>query len=611
MSSYDSDFERALFEDARARFSVLRNEFATDEDYITGDAYRQKLIPADVEDSGFEPTMPPTTYDAVENATNHILTTPRARVPVRPTTKDVEQQRENAENRQSFHDMWWHRVFEDQGDPLRRVTKSLVKGKGVLKLELRWDLLPDPETMPKDKFRAAVQKAGRHRFLWSMRVVPKETVYELGDPWDPDGVYEAYDILVMDARSRWPTHGRLMAELEGKQPLDTISYIEYWSKPKGSDPGKFIQWVETERVHEAENPYAWETPLSTEDKPDYDGRLPYIIGDPGWGDVDAKARPEDRYVSLIRPIRSVAIAEARWLTSLDAWLRVYVWPVIKSYNGAAIDREGNPRKIGPGEVWDLHRTGDESDQDVEVMPWGDAPVTLLQGQSRVNAIIDSSTKFGSLGGVPQRGVDTATEADMNVRNAQAKLAGIVSALQRMVVVANRYVLQDIEKVLEVPVTLYGAIAHGPSEVTVKPRDINGYWYTEVELGTTDEAALNLRNARTWADLTSVLPVSFRTAMEKAGIPNPTAEIDERMLENLEQSPQAMQLMLGMLVSAFQSDIARVVQEGFRQSVLRGEAGQANTSRPDFLPAQANGNVEAMRQTTRDEAITNSPERSMF
>lgn len=607
MPDYNVDFERAMFDDVQARYSTLRAEFVKDEGYITGDEYRQQLIPADPEDGSYEPTMPPTAYEAVENACNHILTTPRTRVPVRPTTQGVETQRQIAETRQVFHDMWWHRVFEDQGDPLRRATKSLVKGKAVLKKEIRWDLLPDPDTMTKQQFRKAVEKAGKHRFLWTLRVVPKETVYEIGDPWDPDGVYEAYQVTVLDAKKRWPNHAALQTHIEGMQPLDTVDYIEYWSRPNGSDPGKFIQWVDEERVHDAENPYSWESPLSTDDKPDYDGYIPYVIGDPGWGDVDASNKPETRYISLVKPIRSVAVAEARYLTSLDTWLRMYVWPVIKSFNGAALDKDGTPRKVGPAQIWDMRRTGDESDQDMEVMPWGEAPVTLMQGLSRVYQYIDGVTKLGSLGGVPQRGVDTATEADMNVRNAQAKLSGIVSALQRVVVVLNRQVLQDIEKVLEVPVTLYGAVGHVASEVTVKPRDINGYWYTEVELSTSDEAALNLRNARTWADLTGVLPVSFRTAMEKAGIANPTAEMDERILEDLEKSPQAMQVLL-LAMLAGQKELGEVVASAFRRS-LEGnpQAGAPETSRPDFV-AGDQGAVENMRTTARDEAIAGAPEK---
>lgn len=598
------DFELQLFEDVRAKHSRAIGEFREDETYINLE-YAKHIIPTDWEDDSFQPTAPPTAYEAVENATNHVLTFPITSVPIRPVTKDKEAAKITAEQSKQFHDMWWHRVFEDYGNPVRRVTKSLIKGKGALKVEVKWDLLPDPDGISKAKFRSMVERVGKYRFLWDVKVVAKETVYEVGDPWNPDGVFEHYQITGHEARKKWPNSEGLQAEVKDLGPMDKVEYLEYWSKPNGTDPGKFIQWVGGKRVHEAENPYSWETPMSTDKKADYDGFVPYVIGDPGWGDTDEEDNPEDRYVSIIRPIRSVAIAEARYLTELDMWLRWYVFPMIKAVN---IKEGENEPELGPGNMVFLNQSDPSNMQDISVMPMGEAPVTLLQGLARVNQYIDTSTKFSTLGGVAQRGVDTATEADMNVRNAQAKLAGLVSSLSRMCSVVNRMVRQTIENVLEVPVTLYGASDHGPSEITIKPRDISGFYFTKVELGTSDDAALHLRNARTWADLTSVLPISFRTAMEKAGITNPTNEFDERMLENLEQSPQAMQVLLLAMLSAQQDANAALVQAGFQNQIMSGggEPGVVETSRPDFLPGE--GNINA---TARDQAMAAAPEREMF
>ena len=96
---------------------------------------------------------------------------------------------------------------------------------------------------------------------------------------------------------------------------------------------------------------------------------------------------------------------------------------------------------------------------------------------------------------------------------------------------------DIEHVLETEVTLYGSFSNTPSETTLKPSDIDSYYYTNVTFETTDETMINARKARLWADLYRIMPgLSERTAMDKMGIDDPTQEQDERSIEDLMRSP---------------------------------------------------------------------------
>ena len=608
-----------LFRQIQGVHQTAISEFAEDEAFINApwnEGWGVGIIPSQWEDDGLRITAPPTAHTAVENASDHILSVPRIGVPMRPSETEVEKQHEIAEKKADFLRMLWHKFFEEGGDPLGRGKKSLVKGKLVLKKELKWELLPeladDPSPAEKRAYRRSLERVGKSQFIWRLRLVPKETVFEdLAQPWDPQFVFEHYETTAVEARSRYAGNEGVEEALKDKSAQSKVRYTEYWSRPQGDDPGSYIQWIDDVRVHEAENPYCWETPLSTKAKPDYDGYVPYAIGDPGWGDTSGENKPEDRYVSIIRPTRSVLRAETRLLTEMESYLRMYVWPHLLTKNMPDLEDGQKQIKLGPGGHTNL-----SEDQSADVLKWGEMPVSLLQGMQRVHQYVDEGTHFGTLGGGVQRGVDTASEADMNVRNAATKFSGPVRTMRRLVMLVNKWVLQDIEKVLEAPVTIYGALEHGPSEVTLTPREISGYYFTNVEMETSDEASLNLRNARTWSDLAQRIPISFRTAMEKAGITNPTQEMEERAIEDLERSPQAMQVLTMMYLAGL-GEAGQIARDAYAQQLQA--AGQPSSGGgslaggppqpPGEMPPPQPNMIDQFRRESQNGAMQAAPERA--
>lgn len=601
MSAID---ELALFYELKLKYGPLLDEFREDDLYIKGDFETAGIIPDDTQDAGLKITKPSNVYDAVENAANHILSFPRITVPVRPVTKDRETAIVIAQKKKLFLDLWWDRVFADQGDPLGMAKKQLIKGKCVLKKEIDWRLLPplpeDPTPAEKRKFRETLQKVARSKFLWKLRLIPKETVFE--DPESPEDspyIFEAYTCSVSTAKRNWP---HVATKLSGRTAFERVEYIEYWLKPGVDDEepqGRYVQWLDGEVVHEGINPYSWETPLSTEDEPDYDGYHPYALGDPGWGDVGPEPKPEDRYVSLVRPMRSMALADCRLLTEMEAYLRLYIWKILM-VSGYPDDQEF---PVGPAQVWER----DPETQSIELLNFGEMPVSLLQGMQRVRQYMDEHSKFGTLGGAPQRGVDTAQEAALNVQNSSAMLSGPVRTLRRLVMKINKWVLQDIEYVLESPVTLFGASRLGDSEVTLSPREIGGFHLSHVELETADEAQTSLRIARVFADLYQRIPLSAEGVLEKAGVDDPRGEMDRRLLEDLERSPQAMQVILMSMLTGLTESVgspAQLVQQAFQQNLQQLQAGRPNaaTSRQPDMPSDPMNTVEANRTDARDTAI---------
>ena len=571
-------------DDAYNRYEFLKNrvysrflqDLQEDDDLISGD-FARRIIPDEWMDEGLEPTVPPTAYNAVNNASDHILSAAQTFVPIRPVDDSMEASRERSENQRRFHDMWWARVHEDQGAPLERAKKKLIRGKLVLKKTIKFDILPDlsedPTPVEKRRFTNAVKKAAKSKFLWNLEVIPSETVFEDPiTPWDPAYVYEAYDIYAGDVATRFHD---FEDEYGVGDPMRKLPYVEMWTKPYKSDPGSYIIWIEGRVVHEAANPYSWVSYKDDDGTEMYDGYVPYAIADPGYGETDADCNPEDRYVSILKPIRSVLTSEARFLTEMEAWLRMYVFPALVTVNMDELEDGEKEFRLGPGTHLNIR-----PDQQVDILRWGEAPITLMQGLQRVNNYADEASKFGALGGAPMIGIESATESEQVMRNAATKLAGPISGMQRCCQKINGWVLADIENILKTEVTLSASFTNSPNQTTLSPKDIDGYYYTNVTFETTDENMINSRKARLWADLYRIMPgMSERTAMDNMGITDPTSEQDERSIEDLMRSApmQNVQTLVALAgLGEIGQEVMRIMSQNQPPSAAQPPMGSAES-----------------------------------
>ena len=236
---------------------------------------------------------------------------------------------------------------------------------------------------------------------------------------------------------------------------------------------------------------------------------------------------------------------------------MYVFPALVTVNMDELEDGEKEFRLGPGTHMNIR-----PDQQVDILRWGEAPLTLMQGLQRVNSYADEASKFGALGGAPQVGVDTATESETLLRNAATKLSGPISGMQRACQKVNSWVLMDIEHIIGTSVTLYGAFVNTANETTLKPSDINGYYHTNVTFETTDENMVNARKARLWADLYRIMPgLSERTAMDKMGIDHPTQEQDERSVEDLMRSMPMQQAQMLMALAGL-GEVGDIVREAY-------------------------------------------------
>ena len=129
-------------------------------------------------------------------------------------------------------------------------------------------------------------------------------------------------------------------------------------------------------------------------------------------------------------------------------------------------------------------------------------------------------------------------------------------------------MQDIENILEAPVTVYGGMKGAPSSIVIEPKEIEGYYETYTELDTTDQASLDARNARLWADLYAVYQgvLSPQTAMERGGIENPQEEMMKASVARLFMSEPAEQVRTMMMLNGLQSQ-AEDVLAAYRNQIM--------------------------------------------
>jgi hypothetical protein len=580
---------RLLFDSTRTLYGNMREELETDDTYIRGE-FDHAFLPDEWSDEGLEATIPGTAYNAVQNAADHLLTTPRIQVPARPMKDSREASQAQAESIRHFLDLWWDRIVQQNANPLRRAKVDLIRGRMVLKKTIRWDLLPDvpddPSPSELRSWKNAVKRIGKRHFLWNLEVLPPATVMEdLEQPWDPTFVFETKKVRAHRLKALYGDTENGKRVLDGIEPMSELSYLECYTKPELDDPGKHVVWIADEVVLDESNPYSWE-----DADVGWRGYVPYLIADPGWGwgGVSETPRPEDRYVSIVRPTRSLVVAEARQLTSVEAWLRYYIFPLLIGENMPDVSDGTRDIEMGPGKIIGL-----KEGERLVPLSLGEAPVTVFQFLQVVLQRANDSTKFGALGGSAQRGVDTATEADLNIRNAATKLSGPSDALVRVATTINTQVLQDIEHILESPITIYGALSPGEGEVTIKPSELKGYHQTYVEMATSDDAALADRQARLHADLYRLLPgYSERTALTKAGIVDPQEEQDERLIENTINDPMMHQARLLMALGGM-GEAGEVLQRLVLQALQPGGGQQPSGDGTNPATSDALTTVEGL------------------
>lgn len=577
-------------------FSEYHRALALDNKFYHLD-FDMEIIPKEWRDDGFKAVKPNTAHMSVESAAEHILTTPKIHVPVMPVSEGDFDAALVADKKQQALKFFWHNVFL-AGDPLGEGKKNIVKdGRMVLRVDLRWDLV-DPD--------AAVY--GKNEFPWRVRLRSNETILEDTDnPYDPSYIFESFQIRTSDAKRYYPDAAGDWGEK--KQPTDTVRLVEYFCKPSDEEPkGKRIVWIENERVIDTVNPYHYLCGVTETGEDKYDGWVPYAIAPSGWGSVDATNMPHERYAGILRHMHSVLIAEAEQATMAQAQLKVATFPPVKVFGQMAVDKD-HPFRFGPAAVLPFPQGKNEND--AEVMAYPNLPAGVIDMLNRTHMWANEVSRFNTLSGGAQRGVDTATEADLNVRNASARLSGPIAGLTGMIARVNTMMLKCIELILEAPVILYGATDGMSGAVTLSPEEIDGFYMSFVALQTTEQAALDRALLKTWGDaFNGFQTIDPEYAMRQAGIENPKERIEKMLDHQVLMDPMMHQARVAMKMSQLPPEVLSTMQL-MRTIAEVGEGQQAAPPTPGGgLPAnqQTGAAAEAAVVTdARNEAMTARPD----
>lgn len=498
--------------------------------------FADEVIPAAARARGFKAVIPRTSRRIIDEAVDHILYHPKVRIPVRPTKDAQIVEQEIAEKKRQAISAWWRQVAQ-RSNPLGDGRKWLMlDGMIAIKQTLRLDLLPDKDA---PDYQKQIDNLGEYEFLWDVELLDNEWVF--ADPSNhrnPRYVYVAYDITAEHAREKFQGS---TGKWRDREPFSRVKYIEYWSAPTFKsngewEPGKFLRWVDTELVHDGENPYPY---------------VPVAIEDSGYGLVREGVDIEDKFVGLITHSQHILIAQARQWSAMQAVTELTAFNPVEARNMS--EERLKDLKVGPGEIWPLDGdVGTPGAETIEMRTWPNIPITVPQMISLTDRELNGATKLEVLGGIPQSGVDTASEADQNIRNASAKLSAPVAALERIAAKLTRWALMDIELVLEAPATIMGMDGGSPAAVRLTPDDIKGYYDVSVQLRTTDEESLDLTRARFWGEMYRVMPfLSAWTAMEAGGIADdPLAEMVRRAGEDVFLSEEFKQIRVASGAKSF-------------------------------------------------------------
>lgn len=504
--------------------------------------FLDEVLPTD--DDSVWAFIPPTARRAIDEPADHILPFPKMRVPVRPTEGDPLEQEDVAERKRQFMTAWWRNIV-DRYNPIGDGRKlMLMEGRLCVKKSIKWDLIPDYPKRENYKtrqgyrtaranFQKAMARVGHFDFLWETEVLDTMRVYEdPSDHRDPQYVFIENEIYVEEARRLFPDSANDDLTPSGnwrvRDDFQTVTYLEYWSKPKHKfdgtwEPGQRVHWINDRLERAEDNPYPY---------------IPIAIEDAGFGRVYKNAKPHEKYVGIAQHVLDTFVAQARQYTSWQNVTEVTAFAPTVTRNMDAT----KPIVVGPKAIIALDGGPEDPNREtIEFLQWPALPIEVIQLAQRTEQIVDESVKMNALGGIAIKGVETATEADQQIRNAASKLSGPVGGLERIANKLSAWALMDVDVVIEYPVTVFGngEDGSGDEEVTLAPADIRGFYRVNAALTTTDEYEASLNKARFWLDAYQRSPfLSAITAMTKGDVAdNPLEEMVMRSAEDVFLSPE--------------------------------------------------------------------------
>lgn len=297
-------------------------KFEKDQQFYELEFQKQLDIPTEFKNDG---VVLPTARDFVDTFVDHI-DIGNARVFVnRKKTTDLSV--EEAEMMRKFYLGLIHRTnVESDISPWRVAAKHYaLHGLAVIKTVWDADRWPDKP----------IQKKGESEEAYAGKI----------DAWR-DETHESLPIVIQAVNPRCimadPSFGGrgFVFERHKKIVYDILNRWPKWSNPKGRELGEPVDyttwWSKNYRCDFVDE----EALFSDEVVRHNYGFIPYVFIDSGLGNISYDAKPEMRYVGILRYIFDLLIAESRDFSISDIVLKKTAWPwgVLTGENAKAVKK---------------------------------------------------------------------------------------------------------------------------------------------------------------------------------------------------------------------------------------------------------------------------------
>ena len=491
------------------------------EQKLDNNFYELKFDAAIPKGLGYEQRIPPTARDWVDQGIMHFtLDNPKAFV---PPLRDSDAARKQAAKLGAFYNFWLRQIIRQIKE---NAKKLLIRG------ECFWKLWIDDRYYGIEPSKMTEEEQEEHERTKALHF---PLLVETPDPLNVFPSPIEHDFMPADVIEYY---GKTAAEVHD------LCKRNNWKWESGKTGSQVVQWT-VYYSNEYRCLLADDKPLLTPAiQPNWLGVCPYIHVPSGYGQTSYEGKPEYMYRSIIYRVRDMIKTEARAFSQTDAINARYAWPWPKISGDADLIKEF----YGPS-TEGITLSPDHPIIEPQV---GDRKVTfdIIQGQQPPPGLFEYTARISALAQPPPVmqgynpvGVHSGVQAEGLIGTAKPRYKDSLKYHELGLAKLLGLGAQMLETIFKDDITVRTFTEGKQSYETIKPSDIKGHYYCEVELLAEPPEALDVRKSL-GANLQDKV-ISHRTNLIKYQNMTPDEADDEQtqmLAEQVIKQPNLQQVM---------------------------------------------------------------------